>query len=393
MSKTKRRVVQVLVALGLVAFGAAGLMKLSASKPGIEKQKPPVVVPVVRTVSVHTASLPVMVRAEGTVRPLQQTQLVPQVAGKLVYVSPSLVNGGTFSRGDVLLRIDPVDYELAMTLARAKVKDSESRLQLAREESAAAREEWRLHMKEGEKMASDPPPLVAKEPQLAAAGAALEGDRANLKKAELALERTELSAPFTGRVSRESVDIGQYVSPGQALATLYSTDAAEIVLPLEMEDLSWVHVPGFTPGEVSGSIARVHARIGGKAMSWTGEVVRAEGELDERTRMINVVVRVDEPYAERPPLAVGLFVTVQIEGRTVPKGALVPRAALRKGVVWVVKEGRLRFRSVDVARIEGESVLVKSGLSNGDEIVISPLKAVTDGMSVRIAKAKEESGS
>ena len=129
-------------------------------------------------------------------------------------------------------------------------------------------------------------------------------------------------------------------------------------------------------------------------MTWTGEVVRAEGELDERTRMINVVVRVDEPYAERPPLAVGLFVTVRIEGRTVPKGALVPRAALRKDrVVWVVKEGRLRFRSVDVARIEGESVLVKSGLSDGDEIVISPLKAVTDGMSVRIAEAEEESGS
>jgi RND family efflux transporter MFP subunit len=394
MSTTKRRIAQFFVVVFLVALGVAGLMKLSASKPEIKKRKPPVSVPIVRTIRVHTASQPVMVRAEGTVKPLEQMQLVPQVSGKVLYVSPSLVNGGFFKKDDVLIRIDPVDYELALTLAGAKLKDSESRLQLAREESAAAREEWRLHAVDGNGTDTEPPPLVAKEPQLAAAQAALDADRANLKKAELALERTILYAPFTGRVSREGVDIGQYVSPGQSLATLYSTDAAEIVLPLEMEDLAWIHVPGFTPGGASGSDARVTVRIGGKSLTWYGKVVRAEGELDERTRMINAVVRVEKPYSRRPPLAVGFFVTVDIEGSMIPNGTVIPRTALRKDrTVWVYNEGVLRFRKIELARMEGERVFVQSGLMDGESVVVSPLKAVTDGMNVRTAGKEEEPGS
>jgi RND family efflux transporter MFP subunit len=228
---------------------------------------------------------------------------------------------------------------------------------------------------------------VAKEPQLAAAKAALEAARADLKAAQLNLERTRLTTPFNGRVSQETVDLGQYVTPGQSLATIYSTEAAEIVVPLEQEDLLWFHVPNFTPGNGPGSAATVMARIAGRDIPCSGKVVRTEGKLDERTRLINVVVRVEKPYAKRPPLAVGLFVTVDIQGRTLPNAAIVPRAALRPNdVLWVVdKSDRLVFRKVEVARVQGNKVLIRSGLKGGERLVVSPMKEVTNGMNVRVA--------
>ena len=395
MSKTRRRLFHIAVAIILVVLGVLGMRAFTASKSQLEKRKPSAPVPMVRTIEVKTGPQSVFVRGEGTVRPLQQITLVPQVAGKVVYISPSLVNGGEFSRDEILLRIDPVDYRLAVTLAEAKVKNSESNLQLAEEEASAALEEWRLHGAGVSQINSKPPPLVAKEPQLSAARAKLAADKADLEKALLNLERTQLKAPFDGRVSQENVDIGQYISPGQSLATLYSTEAAEIVLPLEDKDLLWFHVPGFTPGNGTGSLATIRAHVAGRELSWSGQVVRAEGELDARTRMINVVVRVEKPYAKMPPLPVGLYVTVDIRGRTLPHAAVIPRAALHQGdVVWVVdNDGRLHFRNVDVARVQGDEVMVQAGLEKGERVVITLLKAVTDGMAVRTEWTKEENQS
>jgi RND family efflux transporter MFP subunit len=391
MNKTKSRFIHFAVTIALVAMGALGMRALTASKPQLEKRKAAISIPMVRTIKVKTGPQSVHILGEGTVRPLLEINLVPQVGGKVVYVSPALVNGGEFSQGETLLRIAPVDYQLAVTLARAKVKDAESYLRLAEEEAAAAQEEWRLLHADGPKANTKPPALVAKEPQLAAARARLEADRADLKKALLNLERTELKAPFDGRVSQENVDIGQYVSPGQSLAVLYSTEAVEIVVPLENKDLFWFHVPGFTPGHGPGSPAKVRARVAGQDLAWSGKVVRTEGELDERTRMIPVVVRIDKPYAKKPPLPVGLFVTVDIEGRSLPNAAIIPRSALhQEDVVWVVDTaGRLRFRQVDVSRIQDDEVIVKAGLKEGDRVAVTPLKAVTDGMAVRAVEDKE----
>jgi multidrug resistance efflux pump len=156
---------------------------------------------------------------------------VPQVSGPIIYASPALVDGGDFKKGEVLVRIDPADYQLAVTLARARIKETESSLKLAEEEAAAAQEEWQLLNEDKPGSRRKLPALVAKLPQLEAAKARLAADGAELKKATLNLARTKMKAPFNGRVSEENVDIGQYVSTGQNLATLFSTRAAEIVVP------------------------------------------------------------------------------------------------------------------------------------------------------------------
>jgi len=392
MSKTKSRIIHVGIMLILLGAGVAGFLALTASKPQLKRTKPPAPMPMVRASRITTGPQSVTIRGEGTVRPLREIQLVPQVNGKLVYVSPVMVDGGEFKKDDILLRIDPLDYQLAVTLAQARVKDSESRLRVAEEEAASAQEEWRLLYQDKGAQVEDPPALVAKEPQLAAAKAKLAADRADLQKARLHLGRTELKAPFNGRVSDESVDIGQYVSSAKPLATLFSTDAAKIVVPFENESLFWFHVPGFTPGNGSGSAVTIRARIAGRELTWRGQVVRAEGELDERTRMVPVVVRVEKPYASKPPLMAGLFVTVEIQGRTLENAAVIPRAALRdNNTVWVVDEtGLLVFRRVDVARLGTNQAILRSGLKDGEMVVTSGLKIVTDGMKVRLMPPKKE---
>lgn len=391
MSKTKRRIIHVVVTMIIVGLGALSFLVLTASKPQLKRTKPPAPKPTVRVMKVETGPQAVIIKGEGTVRPLREIQLVPQVSGKIIYISPSLVDGGAFKKGDILLRINPVDYQLAVTLAQARVKDSVSKLKIAEEEAAAAQEEWRLFYQDKDTRDIDPPPLVAKEPQLAAARAKLAADRADLQKAKLNLARTEIKTPFNGRVGAENVDIGQYVSPTQNLATLFSTEAAQIVVPFEDESLYWFHVPGFTPGDGPGAAVKVRTRFAGRESEWEGRVVRAQGKLDERTRMVDVVILVEKPYATRPPLAAGLFVTVEIQGRTIESAAVIPRSALRENdTVWVVDEsGKLSFRKVEVARLTTASAILKGGLYSGEMVVTSALKAVTDGMRVRIAKISE----
>ena len=386
MSPRKKRFIQFGISVVLIAMGVVGFLVLTASKPEMKKRKPPAPVPMVRTIKTNSGPQTVYIKGEGTVRPLREINLVSEVGGKVVGVSPALVNGGVFKEGDTLLQIDPVDYELAVTLARAKVKEAESRLELAEEEALAAVEEWRLLYPDSSSEDSKPSALVAKEPQLAAAQARLEADKADLRKALLHLERTKLKAPFAGRVGAENVDVGQYVSPGQTLGSLYSTEAAEIVVPLEGGDLFWFDVPAFTSTDGRGAPAVIRASLAGRELSWPGKVVRTEGRLDERTRMIHVVVRVDKPYARKPPLVFGLFVTVEIEGRNLHNCTVIPRGALHQGnVVWVLdQESRLRFRKVEVARVQGDEVIVTKGLEDGEAVVTTPLKAVTDGMTVRM---------
>ena len=392
MKNTTRRIIHFFVTLIIIGAGIAVFIVFSAGKPQLKRTRPPTPMPMVKTAKVVIGPQSVVIKGEGTCKATREIQLVPQVSGKIIFVSPALVDGGEFSKGETLLRIDPVDYQLAVTLAQARVKDAQSRLKVTEEEAASAKEEWFLIYKKEQESGKQPPALVAKEPQLAAAKAKLAADRADLRKARLYLGRTELKAPFNGRVSAENVDIGQYVSIGQKLATLFSINTAEIVIPFEDEALYWFHVPGFTPGDGPGSPVTVRARIAGRELTWPGRVMRAQGKLDDRTRMINVVIRVDQPYATKPPLVAGLFVTAEIQGRTIENAAVIPRSALRENnVVWLVDEhGTLSFRKVEVARLSAGTAILKTGINDGELLVTSSLKAVTDGMKVRIAKRRKD---
>jgi RND family efflux transporter MFP subunit len=391
MDKKPRFIIQLGVALGLVCIGVVVLTILTMNKAPMAQRRAEPVYPLVRTVTVELAPRTVLVEGEGAVSPLRSSTLASEVKGRVVYTSPNLLDGGSVKKGEVLVKVEKKDYELAVTLAHAKVKEAATSQKKVQEDAEAALEEWRRYKGGDDQKA---PPLVAREPQLEEAEAKLAAAKAQLDQAALNLERTEIKAPYTGRINAKYVDLGQYLRAGDKVASLYGTNAAEVVVYLEDAALAWIEVPGFNHKGGKGSPAEVYVEFSGGRISWQGSIVRSLGELDTRTRMVPVVVRVDKPFATQPPLSPGMFVKVDIQGKTLGDSYLLPRAALRQGgIVWVVDDsGVLRFRKVNVARTYGTESLIDSGLAQGEKIITTTLQAVTDGMRVRLAQQSQKAG-
>lgn len=362
-------------------FSLAGL--LLATGPKVEPRSPVIVAPLVRVVEALPTTIQLTVRAHGTVVPRTESELVPEASGRVLEVSPSLVSGGFFAKGDRLLRIDPLDYEVALEQARSRLARTTSDLADARKDHARQNDLAR------QQATSDAQRDDAIN-RLAVAEASLREARALLSRAERDLERTEVLAPYDGRVRSEHVDVGQFVARGVAVATIYAIDYAEVRLPIQDEELAYLELPLVYDQDAPATAVPVtlRAQFGGALHEWQGEVVRTEGELDPRTRMVIVVARVAAPYARsegRPPFAVGLFVEAEISG-AVSKGVVVlPRSALRGDdrVLIVDADERLRFRTVEVLRVVRDEVFVSSGLAAGERVCVSPLEAAVDGMLVR----------
>jgi RND family efflux transporter MFP subunit len=332
--------------------------------------------------------------------------LIPEVAGKVAALASDFAAGGFFERGEVLVRLDARDYELAVTQAEAQVAQAEVALTREAAEAEIAIAEW-----EDLGRGSEAPPLVRREPQMAQARAAVAAARAALARARLNLERTVIRAPFAGRVRTKNADLGQYVTPGQPLGQIYAIDYVEVRLPIPDDQLAFLDLPMAyrsqgprTSGE--GPIVTLEADFAGQRYQWQGRIVRTEGEIDPRSRMVHLVARVEDPYARgddprRPPLAVGMFVQAEIEGRRGEALSILPRVALRGSgegggdrVLVLTEgedvegsaEGRLRFRSVQVVRTAGDLAYLAEGLAAGEAVCVSPLQATVDGMRVRFVE-------
>jgi len=376
--------------LAILVLGVLGAVIMIKLRPEPAKRPAMVMRPVVRVHVVETDSPAVTVSGYGTVRSRQRVQITPQVTGNTVYKSPALEIGGAFAKGDVLLRIEETDYRLAAEIAAAAVARTEYEQARATQEAEIARREWQEIQAagEGERLVR-PNPLVLHAPQLKLAEANLVSAQASLAKAELDLDRCTLRAPFSGRVVSESVDVGQFVRAGNPVGEIYADAAPEVTVPLDDADLAFFDRPG--PGR-DGAPAEIVAEFAGVEHVWPGRVDRISGALDPRTRMVDVVVAVDEVAAGSdggPQLLEGLFVEVRLLGRRLPGAVEIPRAALREGeTVWVVVDpGRVSIRSVAVARKGHDTVLVTDGLSAGDAVIVSNLDIVTEGMDIRVAGA------
>ena len=315
---------------------------------------------------------------------------MPEIAGRVTWVAPSFAEGGFFEADDVLVRIDPFDYEQALVSARSQL--AQARLRLAEEEAEAevAQREWNALGR------GDPRELALRKPQLEDARASVAAAEAGVERATRDLQRAEIVAPYAGRVRTKNVDIGQYVRVGDALATVYAVDIAEIRLPLPDDELAYLDLPLSYRGverQVQPDVT-LRATFAGETHVWNGRIVRTESEIDSVSRMVHAVAEVEDPYApgpnpNRPPLAVGMYVEAEIGGRTARDVAVLPRQALRgrEQVLVVTPEDRLSFRTVDVLRTSTESVILRAGLQAGELVVISPLDTPTDGMQVQLADA------
>ena len=379
----KSSVMKKLIApLLILALSAAIFVALVSTQPTLQTTvKEPVPV-AVRALEINTGPMQLSVNSEGNVQPSVETKLVAQVAGEVIEVSDSLVAGGDFSKGDVLLRLDPRDYEIAVTRSQAAMSRAEAEQRFAAEEAA------RIKSLYGDELASIAE-LQNAERLLAVANAALTDARAALMRATVDLERTVFRAPFNGRVRGEEVDAGQFVAKGSMIATLYDTDRLQVRLPLADSQLSYLDASYAQTGLAGDTPANVllTADYAGDTQTWRAKLLRTEGDISVKSRFLHVIVEVTNTLSSSGVrLPVGLFVNAAIEGRTMDNLVTVPRTALRpdNSVMIINERNQLEFRDVSIFKLSDSDVLISEGLVSGERISTSPLQFVVEGMPVTV---------
>ena len=309
--------------------------------------------------------------------PRTQTLLGAEISGTVVEISPKFIPGGVFRAGEVLLRIDATDYEVAVLQADALVK------QRRIEFDGAAKLRQQGYRAEAE---------------YASAAAALASAEAELVRAQRNLERTEIRLPYEGMVLSKDADLGQFVSPGTRLGVTFATDYAEVRLPLTDQDLAFVDLPEATEiaetGACDGPPVTLSATRMGKPAEWQARIVRSEGVVDEKSRVTYAVARIDDPYRLHEagiPLPVGTFVTAEIAGRTMDEVIRVPRSALRSAsqLLIVDDDNRIRIRDVDVVRADARYAYIGDGAEAGERIAVSAIETPLNGMYVRTTDRPE----
>jgi RND family efflux transporter MFP subunit len=367
-----------LLIFGILAGAVAVAFVMAQMRPEPPKKEDVDLDPLVEVLVLETMTANFEVSSQGTVLPRTETVLSAEVQGTITSLSPKFIPGGVFDANEVLMRIDPTNYTVALKQAEALVKQRE------------------IEHDGANKLRSQG---YRAEAEYASAVAALATAEAELVRARRNLERTYIRLPYEGIVRAKETDLGQFVSPGTRLGVVFATDYAEVRLPLTDADLAFVNLPGGSDikasGEASGPRVKLVATQKGKQVEWEGQIVRTEGVVDEKSRVTYAVARVVDPYRRHSggePLPVGTFVSATINGSTAENVIRVPRAVLRGSseLIFVDDENKLRIRKVNIVRSDSKYIYVGSGADVGERVVVTALETPVNGMSVRTAADESE---
>ncbi len=362
--------------LGGFLFLAATLM---ATAPVLEPSAIEKLTTSVRVVEIQPKSVRLKVNSQGSVMPSMESQLIPEVSGRVAWMSPNLVAGGYFNNQDVLIRVDDTDYKTKLNRAKAALSRAEA-------EQQHNEFEYRRMLSLEKRSLVSRSQLENALRAFRVADATLQDAQATFQQAEQDIARTEITAPFSGLVRSKNVDIGQFVSRGSTIATIYASNQVEVRLPIADRQLAYLNIPVSIRGEIPTEFqpaVTLTAQYAGQTLEWKGRIVRSEAEIDVSSRMVQLVARV-ESNADSVPLSVGLFVSAEIEGLAAENIVVLPREALRNDnqVLVVDAEDRLRFRKIEPLRLYQNDLLVRSGLQAGERVCISPIQTAIDGMVV-----------
>lgn len=352
----QKKAIKLLIPLGIViaAILIARLMVDSREelKPGDAAQP----VPRVQAVAVTLSEVPIEIVAHGNVTSRYELDLASEVTGRVVWVAPEFEPGEIVAAGTVLLRIDPVNYQLALAQARAALATANIALADAKAlKRQAAIGEGELN---------------------------IEAARQRIVKAEQELAYAEIKAPFAAVIDKQIVELGQFISTGQPVARLLSSDIAQVTLPLAPSEAGFVELAIGTP-------VTLRAQIGEQQQQWQGTLARVEARVDQQSRVLPVVVEVTSPYdtsvhPHRLPL--GLFVEVTLPGRAVSSAVRLPSSALHADdSVFVAVDNVLQRNFVNVIHRGGDNVVINSGLESGDQVVTTRLELMFEGMKVELS--------
>jgi len=389
----------------ILLIGAGVTVQLidSREKPG--REDPETAAALVETRTVHRAEHRLDVRGSGTVVPARQVTLQPEVNGRVVDIHPKLVPGGLVDEGETLVQLDRSDYELAVQQRKTALRQARAQLEIEKGQQQVAKREWELFQKEAEKAAGDrqlqDSSLALRKPQLMNAKAQVDAAESQLESARLNLRRTTVRAPFDALVRRESADVGQLAGAQSQLATLVGTDHFWIRLSIETSQIRHIDIPGVNAEQ--GSAATIRYEVGDRTITRDGRVVRLLGDLDPAGRMARVLVQIEDPLGldgteDNPenldgvPLLLDSYVDVVIEGNRKRNLIELPRPAVHNGdEIYLLREGKLAIEPLEIVWRRPDTVLVASGVSDGDEVVTGPLPSPVEGMALEAAEESEPS--
>ena len=388
----KRRWRTWLICLGLIALAAAILWIINSTEPVAEKETATLQRSML--VEVMTAKRndfrPVVVET-GTVAPAREIQLAPQVGGRIVDLHPEFIPGGFVDQGEVILRIEPDDYETRVSQRKSELTEAETQLALEMGRQKVAQRDFELL---GERLAEGGNQLVLREPQLAAARNRVDAAEANLEQAELDLARTEVRSPFDAQILSRMADLGSQVAAGMPVANIIGIDQYWVIATISPTKLPFLSFP---KGDAPGSPVRLVKRGStGRGAERMGSLFRLIGELESNTRLARVVIKVedplnrDQPDSSSAPLLIGEFLEVRIEGKLLEDVVRLPLSCLRvNDSVWIMNaDNKLEIRSVEPVFKDSQFAYLASGVEDGEAVITSSLSRVSEGAELRIAESE-----
>jgi len=385
---------RIILPIAILACSLVMFYVLIRNPQRLEPVEPEQTLTTVRVVTVTTQPVNLEVSSQGRVQASRRVSLSAAATGPVAWISPALVAGGYFEENQLILRLDSSDYQNALERSRSSVDQAEA-------DALHALNELQRNRELAARRLISESQIQDLQRQYDNSAGRVRDTKASLSQAELDFARSEIRAPFATIVETTSIELGQHVNRGQVLATLLSADEVEVRLPLAISQVGYLDIPLGFRGELPAEIApevTLRGMFGGQMLSWYGRLVRTEAGIDSSNNTMQAVVRVVQPIkgtrlltgsgedVPDVPLPVGLYVNATVKGKTVDSIVMLPRSVIRGSnrVVVVDAENRLHFREIDILRLENERVLVQGGLRTGERVLLSPLQAIVEGMSVQV---------
>ena len=379
-SPSKLQPVGILIALGVAAAAAWILFKTA---PKTEPEEKPRSITSVQVIELQPTSERTLVTSWGTVIPAQEITIRPQVSGQIIEQHNDLIPGGRLAKDDILLKIDPAEYQLNLVEREAELANAQFEYDLELGQQAIAKREWERLKKEIPDSDANPA-LALRKPHLQKAAAMVTKAKNAIAQAQLDLERTTLTAPFNCMIVSESVDIGQLVDSGNDIVNLVGSDTFWIQASVQLSDLERIQVS-------KNPHAEIRLDTGSNRKPWNGKVIRLLSDLERNSRMARILIEVEDPLGlkkpknDQIPLLLGSYVRVDIEAGNLENVLKIPRAALREGNrIWLVKpDNRIRIADPDILWRQEETIFISNILQDGERLIVSDLRSALPEMEVR----------
>ncbi len=338
-----------------------------------------------------------VITATGTVQPVEDVTISPMVSGQVIRRDAGFTPGGFVKKNEILLQIDPSDYRNTLELRTSELLQSETNMAMEMGRQQVAEQD--LQLIGGDSLSGNERELVLRKPQLNAVKATIRASQAVVEQAKVNLGRTTIRAPFDAHILSQNVTLGSQVAPGDDLGRLVGTDFYWVNANVQVSQLQWLSFPKIS-GEKGSPVEIKNSTAWLQGASREGYLDRQVGALDEQTRLARVLVKVEDPLGyyenakEQPKLMIGAFVELGIRAKPLENVIRLEKGYVRNNdTVWVMKDGKLEIREVEVILTDDTYAYIRQGLENGEMIVTTNLSAITEGIELRTEDRSDKQAS